>query len=234
MKRLMVILAGLVVLPAHALLEDVAGANYSYDSSSHLYWLDPVATRGVSFNDVVSDYSSAGWRHATSGELLSLFASNDVSLGGAQDESSIYRLITAMGGGTGVYYASGGWVYLNGIYDAAAPIERSIEGSTAAYFFPEYASHFVPGAPGHEYATLDYAGFGNSGGAALDVGVLPDSVGTDYTIPFYRNGVGHFLVNTTPGVVAPVPEPSTYAMMGLGLCGVVAASRRKRPQAIAA
>jgi hypothetical protein len=34
-----------------------------------------------------------------------------------------------------------------------------------------------------------------------------------------------------PGTTAPIPEPSTYALMGLGLVGMAAMKRRRQMQA---
>lgn len=39
---------------------------------------------------------------------------------------------------------------------------------------------------------------------------------------------GMLLSMTTPGLVAPVPEPSTYALMGLGLVGISLVARRRQ------
>ena len=55
----------------------------------------------------------------------------------------------------------------------------------------------------------------------------------------FNNGTAYFNVHTSvvPGgeirgfLVSTVPEPSTYALMLIGLCGVVVVARRKSPRA---
>lgn len=237
MKRLMAILAASgVALPAHALLEDVAGTNYNFDSGTSLYWLDVKASVNLSFNDVLqgngNTFVQDGWRHATADEFAQLLTGNLPTSAGwrtpgtydliaapnwqssesywvqtdKHDEYLVYdRLQQTLGGYT---TAAVGYLALRGYVDRVDPCDASSSGCHAIGRYTTSSSPEVWGLYGGVFADDERSG--NS--------------------PFMNNGIGHFLVSSTQPI-APVPEPSTYAMMSLGLVGVFAASRRQRKQA---
>lgn len=62
-------------------LLDIVGQQYSYDSATSLYWLDPSVTLGLSYPAVTNGSLYAqGWRYATGQEVNALLRSNLPSL----------------------------------------------------------------------------------------------------------------------------------------------------------
>lgn len=80
----------------------------------------------------------------------------------------------------------------------------------------------------HSVTDIQVGTDGSSPYAFPSVTYQADNTGQLYSGGEFQifGGVGHFLVNTQ-AVVAPVPEPETYAMMGLGLGVVAWAAKRK-------
>lgn len=237
MKRLMAILAASwVALPAHALLEDVAGTNYNFDSGTNLYWLDVKASVNLSFNDVIhgtgNTFLQDGWRYATATEFGRLLTGNLPTSAGWRTPDS-YDPIAAPNWQSSQSY----WVqtdkyeeYL--IYDR---LQQTLGGYTTAGVGYSALRGYVDRVDACDASASGchaIGSYGTSNGPetwGLHRGIYADDERSGNS-PFENNGIGHFLVSSTQPI-APVPEPSTYAMMGLGLVGVVAASRRQRKQA---
>ncbi|KPC50285.1 discoidin domain-containing protein [Amantichitinum ursilacus] len=76
-------------------------------------------------------------------------------------------------------------------------------------------------------------GTGGNGLQTWDSGSI-DSITARYIGIYASGGLGNFSVSefqafqTGTGGTAPIPEPETYALMGLGLVGLVAARMRRR------
>lgn len=97
-------------MPAHAVVEDVVGANYSFDPGTNLYWLDPTATLGQSANEALA--TNAGWRHATTSELASLINGQP-----PLTYEAVHDFADKMGGWTGTLNTMPGGNWLYGIFD---------------------------------------------------------------------------------------------------------------------
>jgi hypothetical protein len=182
---------------AQAVLQDVAGANYSFDTGTSLYWLDPVATLGFSPTQALA--SNEGWRYATTHELAGLF---EASAPFTRTQADSFA--ASMGGYTAYLGSIPGGNYLEGIWHAP---EGYVWGGLAVINVPDK----------NDFGFYPSLGGGNPIGA---------TEGITFEGPPIFGGVGSFLVSST--VIAPVPEPGTYAMMamGLGVIGWVARRRR--------
>lgn len=199
MKKVMT--AGLLVLAtaAHAVLQDVPGANYSIDPATGLQWLDVNVTANRSFNEVVrSPLFNEGWRYATDVEMRHLFTSN---LGVELNEYSYNyagaaAFMDTLGGPTGLFEAPRG---IGGPFIAGLYIEASSGDRQEAFLLnnPSYTFHALGDTDQGDDSPWLPPGFG------------------------YIGTGGSFLVS-------PVPEPGTLLMMGAGLGLVVWAGKRRR------
>src|SRR5215813_2799162 len=82
----------LCAMPARASSILIDQGSMTYDPSSHLQWLDISATRGLSYNSVVSrtDYLQTGWRFATDIELNKLYKDAGIPVVSRPDGTFFY------------------------------------------------------------------------------------------------------------------------------------------------
>lgn len=195
MKHLIAAAMAAAWLPAHAVLSDVTGANYSFDSASGLQWLDVKETVGQSYNDVVAgSFIAGGWRYATKEEVTALFASN---LGQPAAPAEMSTLAAALGGWTAESAAG-------------APAASRFSGIFDAGSFRSLATMQVSSTcavcTGALVGTTSFAD------------TVRDRYGSESGLV---GGSGSFLVRA----VTPVPEPGSVALMAVGLFGVLLAAR---------
>lgn len=91
-------------------------------------------------------------------------------------------------------------------------------------------SFYAPGSEGFEFGSYDSSSLFNSAQftSLYFFAYVCDANGD---CSAFSTGLGQFAIDnitTTSGVAAPVPEPSTWLMMGAGLLGVVGAARRRK------
>ena len=199
-------------LGAHA--QFVANGDYVTDTLSGITWLNPDATAGRSFNDValglVPGGDLYGFRMPTRPEIIQLMTDG------------------------GFYIVSGNLTDTNPARIAAndnfldafdAPV---ISGQRVVYGLSSAVWWSAPLDPA-EIAAHDY--HMGSFGVAAPVDQQFVAFGWDDTIgqqsaKAYSN-MGTWLISTAP-IAAPVPEPSTYALLLIGL-GAIGFYVRKRP-----
>lgn len=213
MKKLLVAAAALACVGAQAQLSDVAGANYSLDSATGLKWLDVSQTVGLSYDQVQAGeggWLAQGWRYATGDEINAMFSSN-------------LSLLPRTDSNGGIESAPGDF-WIRGVADVdgqAARLFETLGGETKGQVGGNYAAAYVGGVggrdvgDGHTAWTFGYQGdrFLLTTSFQLDSQSPLDAIGT-------FGGNGNFLVS-------PVPEPSVYAMFGLGLAGLGWVARRQ-------
>lgn len=94
----------------------------------------------------------------------------------------------------------------------------------------ENYAFYAPGSEGFEFGSYASSALFNNGNftsVAFFAFVCDDSEDCSA----FNTGLGQFAIDNitlTPGMAAPVPEPSTWLMMGAGLLGVVGAARRRK------
>jgi hypothetical protein len=235
-----------VVSPAQAVIVGVNfgglgasddGFNNTRDTDTGLDWLDLTITRAENYNDVVagSFYTARGYQHATEEQVAQLFINSglvmpdstpitNISLSLASSIAPLtldefYTLFDAVevlsillgdtalptGGASGHSFGVTG--------TSAVPSNHSTVGIQAAY------SPFTPSSNncwGFDTVTCDTLRH------SLAIN-LPSSSQGDASA---GGQTGHFLVRATP--TSSIPEPSTFALFGLGLAGLGAATRRRK------
>lgn len=199
------------------------------DSTSGLTWLNLDVTAGLSFNAVVglleTDARYEGFRFASLDEVTTLFLNAGFSVGiPSGDLSDPDRLAAATS------FAKS----FNGVRSKGTESFRGYTGE------PGFAID-----PANGVYSLEVAGVGVRSGAKSVPTAFTDEV--SYFSPLGYAGVGSWLVydaGVEPlpslsrvaglSVVTPIPEPSTYALMVVGLLGVAAATHRRRAAAAVA
>lgn len=202
-----------------ATLVNVIGANYNYDESSGLTWLDLTQTTNVSYNSMMGGWGGllrSGWRYATTSDMNYLFSSNLASLE-----------TTAHVG----YYKNPTDFYVASPIDSAGEISRlvSVLGSTdsitTAYGIYGASVPCSGGCTAHALAFLTINGVGIDGGSI-------DNYGANFFGNYLVSGYSH-APDMSSGVgylTTPVHEPVTIAMLLAGLalmCGLKLRAKNK-------
>ena len=174
------------------------------DSTTGLSWLNVSATVNHSYNDVISGYggfvNTMGFRYATIAEVGQLFS-----------EAGVLQTGNWVWG----YWNFGNQGYVaNSNLGALLGVTYPFDGLTAG----SYGITGTTSVPGtHEYGLFLYNNHADYL-ALQDGGAVDDTYNVSY--------VGSFLVKDTNA--APVPEPSTELLVGVGMAGI--AYFRKRLQ----
>jgi hypothetical protein len=178
------------------------GFNLTIDDQTGLEWLDLTITRGLSRNQVLASslITSGAYRYATDVEVNNLFL-NNVGIGFTGSEQ-----ITPNYGSPTIILAGRILMDFLGRTNTQEPIGSwgLVDDVTT-----------LPG--GYNTYVIRESTLPSTQLLRLNFG--PDDSSTGY------NGFGSFLVKATV-----VPEPSTYLLMGLGLLGLIALQRRRRPR----
>jgi len=200
MKKLWAAVAAVAAIgSAHAQFSTSGGV--VTDGISGASWLDMSRTIGMSYNDVRNqlDTTFSGYRIATPTEVIGLFTDAGFWIDIPQSMSSDPARLAA---GTSFFDAFTGYTDASG------------RESLVGYTTNAVASPFLP--PG----VLRMTGYG----VGVDLSGAVATAFTDGTAPtsdvgFERNGVWL--------IAAPVPEPSTWALMFAGLGALAWAVRRR-------
>lgn len=228
-------------VPAEAVLISIDDTFFGTDSilrdtATGLDWLDINAstTLGKTYSEVESMLSTddyAEFRFAQKSELeILVINSGYPGVDSASDYYALDNLIYSIGPtstfSTGEFpdtmYS---WSYLNGMLEATVfefEDYMGILGATA-YLHSIDIGEFTNlrsfnASVGYGYSSsLD---FGNTSFLVFP-GAAPDSTNDPYR--------GAFLVRNTPGFV-PIPEPSTFILLGGGLAGLAFYARRRRKE----
>lgn len=195
--------------------------NIILDTTTNSSWLSFNSTRGYSYNDIMqgrgNSFRADGWRYATGQELSDFFS------------NALPSLTTKA-----AVDASGKSFYGGESSDFFAPYQLDVNKEGAALVSAFGGATWGTSLYGI-FSREAYCSGGCTGRAMAGITFWDDKVqvqlGGGAQDTFASTLIGHFLISGQPSlpvVTSPVPEPSSYAMMVLGLGVVGLLARRKR------
>jgi len=206
-----------LVSPASAtpLLSDQG--SYTFDSKSHLDWLDVTATQGLSPDDVLNNngvsYVQDGWHYATASDMLGLFQDAGLTLTASGGDYSLNVNAASPAGGVADLLNLLGTTYTD---TSRSPYSDSFTGG----WLRDPASGRIDYAD-LELVTSDGVTWINY--AAIYTDVEQTTVGDLNDGSFLvRNHV-----DVTPPTVTPLPAALPMFAAATGLMGVMGWRRRK-------
>ncbi|MDO9356787.1 MAG: PEP-CTERM sorting domain-containing protein [Solirubrobacteraceae bacterium] len=187
------------------------------DTGSGLEWLDLSATSGYSFAEVSAQFGSGGlfegYRHATGAEAQGVLAQLGLPIVpySEYEYGSLTGPLAAFDALLGLNFGG-----LGPAYGFQAQVGDAVVGY--ANFRPVF--YAFPGSANTAFRLDDVIG------ASPDWLVSKSEVVVGYAETYKSRTLGHFVVKVTA-----VPEPSTYALFGVGLGVLAFVARKRRAQA---
>ncbi len=178
--------------------------NFMTDTITGLDWMDPATTLGMSFDTVTSQLGGGGdydgWGYATDAQLGIFLSNTELSFLNPATMVVVNELNDFMDD----------WGGPTGVYPDS-PFDRTwILGMTEDDGFNSRSVSGIQSGPDH----------GGTHELFTEYGLGVESIDNDTGWP----DLGSFLIRNS----TPVPEPTTIALLGLGLVGLAGAEVRRR------
>ena len=193
MRAILLLLFATLVSASPAQATFIDAGTVTLDSSTNLEWLDIDESLGFSWNEIengVGGFVAAGWRHATSLEVCTLFANGGVAPPSCPGGDTIFAPTSEQLATFSQFRSLFGFVLVSNVgypYLTTHGFYSDPDGS----------------ANGVGYAAVVFSSIGSVSSSVQDNGVYPTLLNSGF-------GVAHWLVH-------PVPEPASAVLVVLGL-----------------